>query len=584
MPPAAGTLQSRIFPVLPPALRWLTGMMLLCLLFVSPVRAELPLLGSLPSEPIGRWMGYLVEQDAPLSLIEAQAISDKRGFQQIRSDVPKFGIGARPVWLHLPMVNGESLPAKRRLQIETAWLDRIDVYHLHEGQLLAQWRAGDAEAGEQHPRAGLGYLFDLELPPGRNDLYLRIETPDPLVVPVRLLDAASAEALQSQHDRGYGLLYGCLLALIAYNAMLFIGLRERGYFEYTLYVASFVLLHLAYTGHAYAWLWPGQAAFQQFAIPLSMALTGSIGLRFASGFLDLRQHAPLAHRAVYTLIPCGVVPVVTATLLQNQALAVLFSFIFIMLFSVVMVWLGVITVRHGQVAGAYFLAAVLAAMLGTATTAMAVWLGIPYTSITFHAAGWGVVIEGILLALGLAYRMRQHQAARREAEQLARIDPLTGLLNRRAFFEHALPIWSAAQRQQRPLALMMVDIDHFKLINDEHGHAVGDRALVAIAGLLVEACRSSDIAARWGGEEFIVLLAETDAPQAARMAERLRREIESLALCTALGESRLSASFGIAELSDHELLEDLINEADGWLYRAKQAGRNRVAGTQLQAN
>ncbi len=584
MPPAAGTLQSSMFLALPPALRWLVGAMLLCLLFVSPVRAELPLLGSLPSEPIGRWMDYLVEQNAPLSLTEAQAINEESGFQPIRSDVPKFGIGARPVWLHLPLVNGESLPAERRLQIETAWLDRIDVYHLHEGRLLAQWRAGDAETGEQHPRAGLGYLFDLELPPGRNDLYLRVETPDPLVVPVRLLDAAAAEALQSQHDRGYGLLYGCLLALIAYNAMLFVGLRERGYFEYTLYVASFVLLHLAYTGHAYVWLWPGQAAFQQFAIPLCMALTGSIGLRFASGFLNLRQHAPLAHRAVYTLIPCGVIPVVAATLLQNQELAVLFSFIFIMLFSVAMVWLGVITVRHGQIAGAYFLAAVLAAMVGTATTAMAVWLGIPYTSITFHAAGWGVVIEGILLALGLAYRMRQHQAARREAEQLARIDPLTGLLNRRAFFEHALPIWSAAQRQQRPLALMMVDIDHFKLINDAHGHAVGDRALVAIAELLAEACRSSDIAARWGGEEFIVLLAETDAPQAARMAERLRAEIESINLCPVLGESCLSASFGIAELNDHELLEDLINEADGWLYRAKQAGRNRVAGTQLQAN
>lgn len=580
----AGTLLRISLASLPPAFRWLAGVALLCLLSLSPVRAEVPLLGSLPTEPIGRWMNYLVEKDAPLSLTDARAINEANGFKPVRSDVPKFGIGARPVWLHLPVVNGESLPANRRMQIETAWLDRIDVYHLQEGKLLAQWRAGDAEFGEQHPRAGLGYLFDLELPPGHNDIYLRVETTDPLVVPIRLLETVAAEALQSQYDRGYGLLYGCLLALIAYNAMLFIGLRERGYFEYSLYVASFVLLHLAYTGHAYVWLWPGQAAFQQYAIPLCMALTGSIGLRFASGFLDLRQHAPLAHRAVYMLIPGGALPVVAATLLQSQELAVLLAFIFILVFSVAMVWLGVITVRHGQVAGVYFLAAVLAAMLGTTTTAMAVWLGIPYTSITFHAAGWGVVIEGILLALGLAYRMRQNQAARREAEHLARIDPLTGLLNRRAFYEHALPIWSSAQRQQRPLATMMVDIDHFKRINDAHGHAVGDQALIAIAALLADACRSSDIAARWGGEEFIVLLAETDAPQAARMAERLRAEIESLDLFKTLGESRLSASFGIAELSDHETLDDLINEADGWLYSAKRSGRNCVAGTQLQAN
>lgn len=584
MSDAAGTPSPNCPSPIRSALCWLRRATLLWLFLIQPALAEAPLLGSLPADPLGRWMSFLVEKSEPLSLQDVRIINERNGFVSASSEVPKFGIGARPVWLHLPVNNAESLTARRRLQIDISWLDRIDVYQLREDKLVAQWRAGDADAGEQHPKAGLGYLFDLDLPPGRNDIYLRIETPDPLVVPLRLLDAEQAEALQSQYDHGYGLLYGCLLALIAYNAMLYVGLRERGYFDYTLYLACFVLLHLAYTGHAYAWLWPGQAAFQQYAIPLTMVAVGCLGLRFASGFLNLKQHAPKAHRLVYLTIPVGIIAVLAASALQRQQYAVLVAFLFILAFSVIMVWLGVTTIRHGKVAGRYFLAAALTSMLGTATTALAVWLGIPYTSITFHAAGWGIVFEGILLALALAHKMRQHQSARQQAEQLARIDPLTGLLNRRAFFEHALPIWSSARRQERPLSVMMVDIDHFKLINDTHGHAMGDRVLAAISRLLAGACRASDIAARWGGEEFILLLPETDAPQAGWLAERLRGEIEALGLDSQGLPFAISASFGIATLDKHESLERLIRESDEWLYRAKESGRNRVAGLQLQTD
>lgn len=563
-------------------LYWLRLVLLLWLFPIQPVQAEAPLLDNLPSDPLGRFTRYLVEKSEPLSLLDVRALNERGSFISASNEVPKFGIGARPVWLHLPVNNAESLTARRRLQIEISWLDRIDVYQLHEDKLVAQWRAGDADAGQQHPKAGLGYLFDLDLPPGHNDIYLRIETPDPLVAPVRLLDTSQAEAMQSQYDHAYGLFYGCLLALIAYNAMLYVGLRERGYFDYTLYLASFALLHLAYTGHAYAWLWPGQATFQQYVIPLAMVAVGCYGLRFASGFLNLKQHAPKAHRLVCLIIPAGIIAVLAACALQRQQDAVLVAFLFVLTFSVVMVWLGIITIRHGKVAGRYFLAAAFTAMMGTATTALAVWIGIPYSSITFHAAGWGMVIEGILLALALAHQVRRHQYARQQAEQLARIDPLTGLLNRRAFFEHALPVWSSSLRQERPLSVMMVDIDHFKRINDNHGHAMGDRALAAISSLLAGACRASDIAARWGGEEFVLLLPETDAPQATQLAERLRGEIESLELDAQRLPLALSASFGVATLDKHESLERLIRESDEWLYRAKTSGRNRVAGLRLQ--
>ncbi len=560
-------------------LPWSGWLALLWLLLMHGAQAQVHSLETLPAEPLGRWMDVLIENGPPLSIKDALQQQRQGAFQPGDSEVAKFGIGAKPVWLHLAVGNNQAQPAKRRLQIEISWLDRIELYQVHGNQLVAQSIAGDGDAADHPPLAGLGYVFDLTLPPGRSDIFLRVATPDPLVIPVRLLDSAQAEALQRQYDYGYGVLYGFLLALIAYNAMLFIGLRERSYLDYTLYLGCFVLLHLGYTGHAYVWLWPNQAAFQQYAIPLLMVIFSCFGLRFASGFLNLRQHAPTARRLVHWLAALGLILICSTVAMQRQQDTVLVAFFFVLLFSAVMVWLGIITIRHGRIAGRYFLAAALTTMVGTAMTALAVWHGLPYTSITFHAAGWGVVIEGILLALALAYRMRQHQQARQQAEQLASTDPLTGLLNRRAFFEHAGPAWSTALRSDRHLSVMMADIDHFKEINDGHGHAMGDKVLAEISRLLAAACRSGDIAARWGGEEFVLLLPETDAAQACLLAERLRSEIESLKFGSAAQGFRLSASFGIAQLGDHESLDKLIRDADDWLYRAKQTGRNRVASS-----
>lgn len=556
--------------------RWVAfALILMCF---SLARATPPSLVDLPSEPLGHWLSVMPENGVTLDIDDARQAHALGVFQAARDAVPKFGIGATPVWLHLQVNNQGRLTAERRLLLEISWLNRIDVYHLHGHELLERWQAGDGDAGREHPLPGVGYAFDLLLPPGVNDIYLRVETPDPLLVPLRLLNEHDAEALQRQYDYGYGLFYGFLLALIAYNAMLALGLRERGYFDYVLYLGSFLLLHLAYTGHGYVWLWPQHASFQQLVIPVMMLAFGCTGLRFASGFLELRQHAPRTHRVIHGVMGTGILGMALSMLSGHQQLGVLISFLFLLVFSLAMVWIGALTVQHGRDAGGYFLAAALAAMAGTATTALAVWAGLPYSAPAFHAAGWGVVIEGILFALALAHRMRQYQQARQAAEQLARIDSLTGLLNRRAFFEQAAPLWNTARRNDRPLAVLMADIDHFKLINDTHGHAVGDDVLSAISGLLADACRGSDVAARWGGEEFVMLLPETDHTQARQLAERLRLSIETLEFHSGRKPFRVSASFGIAELTTQNNLEQLINEADDWLYRAKQRGRNRVAG------
>ena len=155
----------------------------------------------------------------------------------------------------------------------------------------------------------------------------------------------------------------------------------------------------------------------------------------------------------------------------------------------------------------------------------------------------------------------------------ARTDPLTGLLNRRGFNEHASRELAHVARDSRPIALATFDIDHFKLINDEHGHVVGDRVLAHIARLLSNEARGIDVAARLGGEEFAVLMPGSDQAGAEAFAERVRRAVTGSA-CPGLPEVRVSA--GVTATTAPIELELMMDRVDRALYTAKRAGRNRT--------
>ena len=164
-----------------------------------------------------------------------------------------------------------------------------------------------------------------------------------------------------------------------------------------------------------------------------------------------------------------------------------------------------------------------------------------------------------------------------EWEDLASVDGLTGLFNRRHFLELAESEWSRFDRYERPLSLMMIDIDHFKSINDRFGHDIGDRVIEHVASICREGKRASDIVARIGGEEFVTLLPETPLDSALLVAERLRRRIAESPLLDAAARVALTASIGVAEAGARTgNIAALMKDADEALYRAKNAGRDRV--------
>lgn len=236
---------------------------------------------------------------------------------------------------------------------------------------------------------------------------------------------------------------------------------------------------------------------------------------------------------------------------------------------------GVINIWHGY----YYIEGVakLATGLISITTAIVLWRLLP-------------VLVALPSRLDMEARMEELQQARdalvesnksleakvaqrtEELERIAYRDPLTNLLNRREI-NRVLDIEiDRAQRHKYPLSVLMLDFDHFKSINDNHGHQVGDRVLQASADALLECSRKTDFVGRVGGEEFVILLPITDYATALRLAERYRVTIENIAL----DDIRFTCSIGVAELQVGEQMEALMARADEALYEAKSCGRNTV--------
>jgi diguanylate cyclase len=187
-----------------------------------------------------------------------------------------------------------------------------------------------------------------------------------------------------------------------------------------------------------------------------------------------------------------------------------------------------------------------------------------------------ITVVFVMFAYTGRYYFGQVADAEGRLRHLATVDSLSGLWNRRHFLHVANDEAQRAQRYQLALTVALADIDHFKRVNDMHGHPVGDAVIRHVSGLLRSQLRGSDVLGRWGGEEFILLLPSTDAAAAARMCERLRAHVQRNP-CT-VGELALpvTVSFGVHRIDPQAGLERAVKSADEALYEAKQQGRNRT--------
>ncbi len=536
-------------------------------------------IGGNGSTLIGKYISVLEETDQPLSLEQARVAYEGGEFSGTENPVLSFGIGASPRWLEFTVSNNAEEYVLQRMVIETPWLDEADIYVISNNQVVSQRKFGDALPFSNRPVKHRFFVFDHDYVPGHTQVFIRAATPDPFVLPIFFGSLEASNQRDVFNGYTYGLLYGIVIALLLYNIILFFRIRKSRYLFYVIYLALFIAANLSYTGHGFYYIWPTDIWMQRWSQPLLIMSFATSGIVFAFSFLKTRQYFPGIFYK--TLLFCIFMwAMLTAFIyFEFQSAAVVIAIAFVIFFSVFTLILALLSLRRELSETLYFLIATVATLIGASLTAISVWNIIPYTELAYRAIEIGLSVDVILLSIALGEQFRIAIEEKLIAEQLARVDPLTNLYNRRAFYELTLPILHNAERYNQNLSIIMMDIDRFKMINDRYGHSTGDEVIKLTAQTLQEMLRKGDICARWGGEEFIILLPETDTSQAMQLAERLREEISAKVLEISSGPVPFTVSLGVARrTADMATFDDLIKLADANLYKAKRAGRNVVIG------
>lgn len=455
------------------------------------------------------------------------------------------------------------------------------------GSATLFWRDGQGrwqsvEAGAAHAATDRlpGHDVLLPLPPGASDdtLLLRLRSATPFNLSLTVWDEREYPADFTRQTLLFGLVYGVMLVMIVYNLVLDVAVRDPVYRVYSLNMLVNLVYQALVQGHA-GLIWPLPPGSLTPVTNALVALNCTTALMFASRFIDLRRWAPAAARAMGWMIGVCALATVGCVLAPPGP-----SFAVSMLLGgatpLVILGAALWAWRAGSRTAAFFLVAWTLYLLGVIVWA-ARWLGL------LAPSGWtdwpiaiGSALEAALLSLALAWRIRllrrERKTLQEAGEQYQRLmlqDELTGVLNRRGFGRHL----ESLLEQRRSVALVVLDVDHFKQFNDSWGHPAGDAVLRRLGALLKATIRTGDVAARIGGEEFVLVLAHAREGEARAVAERLRRAFEATVFEPRAGTRvNCTLSMGIAVSRAGDTPAGLLERADALLYAAKRNGRNRV--------
>ncbi|QOY63655.1 GGDEF domain-containing protein [Lysobacter sp. H21R4] len=534
------------------------------------------------------------------------------GFSPLPDNKTAFGFQPGAFWFHARLVNANLREPRWLLVQKYALSDYIEVHTLHADGHVDTHTGGDALPFEARSIRYRLPNFWINVPPGPPvDLLVRISSQSSMQVPLWLYTPGAFAEVSRDAQFGIGLYYGILLALFVYNLVLWLRLRDPSYFWYLLHISAFGLVLFTLNGLGFEYLWPKSPWLADKAVPLSICLA-QVGMQqFARYFLELRQRWRLGDLVGLAMIAFFVawglasvwLPYRIATPVASAAVFV--SIAWIAIESIVVTARGYKPARIFLLAWGLFLA-------GTGMFAALAFGVLPKTFLTEYGVQIGSATEMLLLSIALSYR---YSALRQENERIIRAgreelaqeveqrtselrlaldqlgqaharlressqrDGLTGLHTRAHFMERFQQLMVEAYRAEQPLSVLMIDLDHFKDINDQHGHLVGDECLRFSAHLLGQILRRYNaVVARFGGEEFVVGLPGKDGAQALQVAEELRRSLDESACDVAGIQIRLTASIGVHELQvdGGSQVANALQQADEALYRAKADGRNCV--------
>lgn len=599
------------------------------------------------SVQIDQGVEYLQEKPGqPLNASQAMSSPD---WQAHQGKMLNLSFQPAPIWIRFGVRNSTTT-RQWALEIPWAMLDDIEFqqWNATDTQPMPPLRAGRFQPLQMAVAKGPTYVFPVDLDAGQSTmLLLRVSAPEYLI-PLTLIKRSEFHAVTQDRSVFLAAVFSVLVVMLLYNANLSVFTRDRNYVAYSMYLLAVIFVEAATTGYGKLYLWTDSIWWNERSLPIFASLAYLTALYFLRCFLDLKANAPRLYGVykaligVWAVLLVGSIALPDISFLYPAARAMGPISLFFLL------GVAIYLALRGHVSARIFAIAWGAIIVAAFVTGLWVLGLIEGNGLIENSQHIGFVLETVLLSVALAERIRRERllkeaaqsnlsqvkremeverekkinaqeealaiqrraneelesrvqgrtadlqqamkslaTANAELAELSVTDGLTKVHNRRYFDEVLKAEHERAVRHRTPLNLIMVDIDHFKRINDTVGHVGGDECLKLVAATLKNNVhRVDDLVARYGGEEFALILPSADPQAMKQIAERLRGAVESIRFIYRGRQVPLSVSVGV--LSDvpdgNRDHREWIARADAALYEAKRSGRNCVKFAEQAVN
>ncbi|MEJ0036481.1 MAG: diguanylate cyclase [Gammaproteobacteria bacterium] len=376
--------------------------------------------------------------------------------------------------------------------------------------------------------------------------------------------------------------FGALMAMAITSLLIWFVLSDRLLIYYAVLFSSQALYVAFFSGQGFDWpLLSWALPLQQHAWNVPVAISGAAACVFVREIADLKRFWPRVY-ATFGWFAVGFLMLAASNALSQFGFGGIIAAVGNLMFAVSAVFTLVVAFmawrRGGRAAGFFLIAWALLEAFTIAAALRLLTSDAEDGDFLLHTGlPLSMVMAAVLIALGVADRLREQRRALSEAERRAETDPLTGVLNRRSLIERLEAACLRAQARDMPIALLFIDLDHFKQINDSYGHLAGDACLAGVVAPIQAELRQSDVVGRYGGEEFIVILSSASASAAHMIAERIRERVAGVRVEGYGPPIRLTCSIGVAASDTLGVWgKHLIARADEAVYAAKRSGRNCV--------
>ncbi len=491
------------------------------------------------------------------------------------------GISDRAFWLRMRLLNADDAAKPWVLHNDTSYLDNLVVYYRDENTAeFQQQHLSDRQPFHTRPLDYRALSFRHATPAhSYTDVYVKVffDKPDSVSLNFGVWEENTFWQTARNENLIYGGYYGILLILIIISLSFALLLRQRIALYYSVFLIGTALLWLFLNGYAFQYLWPNAVYWHNEGFHIAFLLFAMFALQFSKAFLRTHTLQPKMHRfftALQLVIACGLL------LRIGGAYGVVLDVAFgaLALLAVVIPVASWRAYRRGLTYARWYTLAWLVyslSVLVCVTSGYTNFLQWGMQVLNYMQAG--SLLESIFLMVAMSEWLLSLDTDRRQAIALANQDPLTGLGNRRLLQLQYEQLRECFLKDGQPVFLIMMDLDHFKQINDTYGHEAGDYVLKEVAELIEHLSREGDVCIRYGGEEFAMLLRADSMDRVWQIAERIRIQFGQNPTQYNGQVIQHTLSSGITQvLSTEEILtvQEMMARADAALYQGKAAGRN----------